>query len=179
LENVKGLLSHDGGNTYIKIHKLLKSAGYFVRVVLLNSRFYGSAQARERIIFLGSREDFIKKPLGKTDESKVFKDIRDMVADENFSKEEFEQLRDYDLEMIGDYDRVGTLTTGDGCGNKKVACGEQFRNLSVLECERLQGFPEGWTKGVSDKFRYWALGNAVNCNVSRYLFTNYLKGLWY
>ena len=53
LENVKGLLSHNRGSTYIKIHKLLKSAGYFVRVLLLNSRYYGSAQSRERIIFLG------------------------------------------------------------------------------------------------------------------------------
>jgi len=28
-------------------------------------------------------------------------------------------------------------------------------------------------------FRYWALGNSVNVNVSTYLFQNYLKGLWW
>ncbi|MBX9720649.1 MAG: DNA cytosine methyltransferase, partial [Candidatus Obscuribacterales bacterium] len=33
------------------------------------------------------------------------------------------------------------------------------------ECERLQGFPDGWTKGVSDTQRYKTLGNAVTVNV--------------
>lgn len=179
LENVKGLLNHDGGKTYLKIHKLLASAGYNLRVVLLNASHYGSAQGRERIIFLGCLEDFeYKKPI-VIDNTKVFKDFRDGIADDTFEKIEFDALRNFDLELIGDYDRVGTLTTGEGCGNKKVAVGEDFRNLSVLECERLQGFPEGWTSGVDDKFRYWALGNAVNCNVSKYLFKEYLKGLWF
>jgi len=31
----------------------------------------------------------------------------------------------------------------------------------------------------SDASRYWALGNAVNCNVSNYLFNEYLAGLWW
>ena len=51
--------------------------------------------------------------------------------------------------------------------------------MTVLECERLQGFPEGWTKGVSDNGKYFALGNAVNCNMSDYLMNDYLKGLWW
>lgn len=45
---------------------------------------------------------------------------------------------------------------------------EQFaarliRRLTPLECERLQGFPDGWTDilGVSDSARYKALGNSV------------------
>lgn len=179
LENVKGLLTHDKGRTYIKIHKLLASVGYNVRVVLLNASNYGSAQGRERIIFLGSLSDFDYKVPVVLDNTKRFKDFRDNQADETFEKIEFDELRNFDLELIGDYDRVGTLTTGYGCGNKKVAVGESFRDLSVLECERLQGFPEGWTKEVKDKDRYWALGNAVNCDVSRYLFNDYLKGLWF
>lgn len=46
LENVKGLLIHNGGKTYLDIFKLLMSAGYHVRVLLLNACFYGSAQVR-------------------------------------------------------------------------------------------------------------------------------------
>jgi len=177
LENVKGLLSHDKGQTYLKIHKLLKSSGYFVRVLLLNSLNYGSAQNRERIFFLGSLEDFdLKKPV-ILDNNKVFKDIKDNSFKGRVYK--IDELRKFNLELIGDYDRVGTLTTQLGCGNKKVAYGEDFRDLTILECERLQGFSDGWTKGIGDKDRYWALGNAVNCKVSEYLFENYLKGLWW
>ena len=35
------------------------------------------------------------------------------------------------------------------------------RRLTPLECERLQGFPDGWTDGQSDSARYRQLGNAV------------------
>ena len=38
-----------------------------------------------------------------------------------------------------------------------------IRRLTPLECERLQGFPDGWTDlpGASDAARYKALGNSV------------------
>ena len=38
-----------------------------------------------------------------------------------------------------------------------------IRRLTPLECERLQGFPDGWTEipGASDSARYRALGNSV------------------
>ena len=35
------------------------------------------------------------------------------------------------------------------------------RRLTPTECERLQGFPDGWTAGQSDSARYRQLGNAV------------------
>ncbi len=41
------------------------------------------------------------------------------------------------------------------------------RRLTPTECERLQGFPDGWTKGASDTQRYKMLGNAVTVNVVR------------
>ena len=38
-----------------------------------------------------------------------------------------------------------------------------IRRLTPLECERLQGFPDGWTdiESASDSARYKALGNSV------------------
>lgn len=38
-----------------------------------------------------------------------------------------------------------------------------IRRLTPLECERLQGFPDGWTAlpGAADSKRYKALGNSV------------------
>lgn len=35
------------------------------------------------------------------------------------------------------------------------------RRLTPTECERLQGFPDGWTEGFADSTRYKMLGNAV------------------
>lgn len=43
------------------------------------------------------------------------------------------------------------------------------RLLTPTECERLQGFPDGWTEGVSDTQRYKCLGNAVTVNVVEYI----------
>ena len=72
---------------------------------------------------------------------------------------------------------VGALCRGDekGIGNQYVSqdkciinasCSEThhlIRRLTPLECERLQGFPDGWTDipGASDSARYKALGNSV------------------
>lgn len=35
------------------------------------------------------------------------------------------------------------------------------RRLTPVECERLQGFPDGWTEGQADSSRYKQMGNAV------------------
>ncbi len=45
------------------------------------------------------------------------------------------------------------------------------RRLTPMECERLQGFPDGWTDvgGAADGPRYKALGNAVSVPVIEYL----------
>ena len=46
-----------------------------------------------------------------------------------------------------------------------VKCDTNIRRLTPLECERLQGFPEGWTEGNSDTQRYKQMGNAVSVPV--------------
>ena len=56
---------------------------------------------------------------------------------------------------------------GGGSENLVAAVGgtsrKLIRRLTPLECERLQGFPDGWTliPGASDSARYKALGNSV------------------
>jgi len=55
-----------------------------------------------------------------------------------------------------------TLTGQDKHG---VMLDSKIRRLTPTECERLQGFPDGWTEGVSDTQRYKTLGNAVTVNV--------------
>lgn len=44
-----------------------------------------------------------------------------------------------------------------------------IRTLTERECERLQGFPDDWTLGVSRQQRYHTLGNAVTVPVIKYL----------
>jgi site-specific DNA-cytosine methylase len=43
------------------------------------------------------------------------------------------------------------------------------RRLTPVECERLQGFPDGWTDGQSDSARYRQLGNAVTVPVAEWI----------
>ncbi|WP_281651420.1 DNA (cytosine-5-)-methyltransferase [Helicobacter bilis] len=57
LENVKGLLNHNKGQTLKEILKLLESCGYQVFHKLLNSLDFALAQARERVYFVGIRKD--------------------------------------------------------------------------------------------------------------------------
>lgn len=87
-----------------------------------------------------------------------------------------------------------TLTSGDRHGVMAVAldmthagdvireCGETVRRLTPLECERLQGFPDGWTdigdytdstgkkRKTSDSARYKALGNSIALPFWRWMF---------
>lgn len=57
-------------------------------------------------------------------------------------------------------DVVPTLQSRMGTGGNQVPM-VGVRRLTPLECERLQGFPDGWTDGQSDTTRYKQLGNAV------------------
>ena len=50
-----------------------------------------------------------------------------------------------------------------------------IRRLTPVECERLQGFPDGYTEGVSDTQRYKTLGNAVTTNVVTSLINKMFK----
>ena len=61
-----------------------------------------------------------------------------------------------------------TLTAGNranSTGSTPVPLVNKIRRLTPVECERLQGFPDGWTEGQSDTQRYKQLGNAVTVNV--------------
>ncbi|SMD67884.1 Modification methylase HhaI [Bacillus mobilis] len=53
LENVKGLLNHDGGNTFRTIISTLDELGYDAEWQVLNSKDYGVPQNRERVFIIG------------------------------------------------------------------------------------------------------------------------------
>ena len=70
-------------------------------------------------------------------------------------------------------DKMGTLNTNSNPSgrNTPMIYGMGVRRLTPLECERLQGFPDGWTDipGASDTARYKALGNSMCVPVMRWI----------
>ena len=72
LENVKGLLNHDGGATFETILGTLDELGYNVEWQVLNSKNFGVPQNRERVFIIGHlRERSIRAifPLGGNDKT--------------------------------------------------------------------------------------------------------------
>lgn len=57
LENVKGLVTHDGGKTLNIILRELRSCGYIVSYRVLTSLNHGVPQMRQRVYFVGFRND--------------------------------------------------------------------------------------------------------------------------
>lgn len=49
------------------------------------------------------------------------------------------------------------------------------RRLTPTECERLQGFPDGWTEGQADSHRYKQMGNAVAVPVVEWIINRLTK----
>lgn len=58
LENVKNLLAHDGGNTFLIIKDHLENLGYNISYKVLNAKNFNVPQSRERTIIIGVHKDF-------------------------------------------------------------------------------------------------------------------------
>lgn len=182
LENVKGLLSHDNGRTFKTIINTLTELGYCVEWQVLNAKNFGVPQNRERVFIVGH--------LGGIPERKVFP-----IGESNKSSGGISQLNNprHSNDRIYAVDGISpTLNTAQG-GNrqpniitstittenahvfgKNVTARQAFdiasltgkiRRLTPLECERLMGYPDNWTEGLSDTQRYKTLGNGIVSNV--------------
>ena len=73
----------------------------------------------------------------------------------------------------GDISQQLTSRMGTGGGNvplvQELTMASGVRRLTPTECERLQGFPDGWTDGQADSHRYKQMGNAVTVNVAEWI----------
>lgn len=56
-ENVRAILSHDGGNTWGKMREVFSELGYSYSYAVLNAKDYGVPQNRERVFVVGFRND--------------------------------------------------------------------------------------------------------------------------
>ena len=75
--------------------------------------------------------------------------------------------------------KINTLQArmGTGGNNMPMVATTKVRRLTPLECERLQGFPDGWTEGQSDTHRYKQMGNAVAVPVVEWIISGIVDTL--
>ena len=156
LENVKGLLSHNSGQTFRTIVSALTELGYDLQWNVLNSKNFGVPQNRERIYIVGHFRGHPRPEVFSFGESN-----RETTG--GFS--EIKQLNNpiHSGNRVYGTDGISpTVTTG-----KKVWIpeGTVLRRLTEVECERLQGFEDNWTEVIPSTQRYKCLGNAVTVNV--------------
>ncbi len=86
-ENVKGLLSHDGGKTFKTICNVISDLGYYSTYKVLNTKHYGIPQNRERIYIVGfkSFEHYDNFSFPQTFRLKLrLKDMLDSDVDEKY-----------------------------------------------------------------------------------------------
>lgn len=175
LENVKGLLNHDKGDTFEVILSALDELGYDVEWQVLNSKNFGVPQNRERVFIIGH----LRGASGR----KVFPIVRTR------SDKSIIQLGNIQkTESFGGNPQCGRVYSPSGlapCLNTmqggqrepKIFIDGKVRKLTPRECWRLQGFPD-WAfdraqEVNSNSQLYKQAGNSVTVNVikeiARYL----------
>lgn len=195
LENVPGLLSHDEGRTFHTILRSLDEMGYDAEWQVFNSRNHGVPQNRERVFIIGHLRGSGTRPIFPiTANDKSADDIQEQCTNTITARYEGAQATgSYIVESelnaqnikchstlprsskqgkggTGRLSRTdGTTYCIDAANNVAVEVNQRIRRLTPIEYERLQGFPDNWTEGISDTQRYKCLGNAVTVCVIEFI----------
>ena len=188
LENVKGMLSHNSGETYNKIMKsMLEDAGYTVKETVLNSMTHSNVpQNRERLFIVGFRDASKCQAFQFPEKQKLTKTIDDLLRHEeakerHFYTDRFDCYEQIKRELKSEetlyqwrrqYVRENksnvcpTLTANMGSGGHNVPLlkhGTKIRKLTPRECGLFQGFPENFKlpAGMAESRLYHQFGNSV------------------
>jgi DNA (cytosine-5)-methyltransferase 1 len=178
VENVRGLLSHDKGNTFRAITETLKSLGYQVFSKVLNAKDFGLAQNRARIYIVAFNRrtkfcfpspTFAATRVGDILESDV--DPKYTISDRAWSGHQARLLRNraagkgFGYTMVSaDSKHTNTLTARYGKDGSEILIDQDVKNprrLTPREAARLQGIPESFILPLSDNLAYHQLGNSV------------------
>ena len=120
-------------------------------------------QADQQTVFSRQRVDVFKPDeVASTQSARQHKDATDLILQEPYQE------------------TVGALTSSDFKGPNSQYVGQDkcvvegphlIRRLTPLECERLQGYPDGFTDipGAADSARYRALGNSIAISCVEYI----------
>lgn len=202
LENVRGLLSSQSGKTFQTIIGILSELGYFVQWGVYNSKNHGVPQSRPRIFIAGystkpgGRKIFLKRV------ARVFSIIKCKKKQMETETANILTAQHGQIQGRGETYIIQELQNSKGNSQSErifhatgISCclrsqggnggqtgyykiGERVRTLTPIECERLQGFPDDWTrlgnfngeiKEISNTQRYKCLGNAVTTNVVKFI----------
>jgi len=103
----------------------------------------------------------------KTSKEPKEKEQRTLVKIGHIGKTDGQANRVYSTEGKS----ITLSANGGGLGAKTglYSGGNTIRKLTPIECERLQGLPDGYTEGIAITNRYKCLGNAFNVDVVAHL----------
>lgn len=180
LENVKGFVNHDNGNTFKVVKETLQDLGYKVHAEVLNAKNFGIPQNRERIYIVAFLDDIefeFPKPLNidisiksklENDVSEkyyynnkpLFEKIKDDVVDENSI---YQWRRQYVRENKSGVCPTLTANMGTGGHNVPIIKDKKgIRKLTPRECANFQGFPDNFIlPNLVDSQLYKQCGNSV------------------
>ncbi len=189
-ENVKNLLSHDGGKSFKRIMHILNDLGYHVKYKLLNTcKLTHVPQNRERVYIVGFQDeklfdafsldfddmepnpvvDFLECNVPQkyiyTDKLAVYDIVREGVVKPITDNVVYQLRRKYVRENKSGV--CPTLTANAGTGGHNVPLifhNDVIRKLTPRECFNLQGFSCDFIlpSDVSDSGLYKLAGNAVS-----------------
>ena len=154
LENVKGLLNHDKGDTFETILSALDELGYDVEWQVLNSKDFGVPQNRERVFIIGHlRGERGRKvfPIGGKDEKSSAERLGiNILGNTKNPNGTAQGTRDIVNNPEG---IVGTLTATDYKGPKQVAIPNEIKKYGVLQPNFNQSGVVYETDGISPTIR--------------------------
>ena len=188
LENVKNLLNHNKGQTFLRIKKELEDRNYYIKYQILNTCEYSQIpQNRERIYILAFKDKNIYNNFFFPNKTNKLKNINDLLEEEVENKYYYNNYKIYD--KIKDIvkknkfyqwrrvylrenknDLCPTLTANMGTGGHNVPIirdNKDIRKLTPRECFRFQGFPNSFIlpKELSNSYLYKQAGNSVSVPV--------------
>lgn len=154
LENVKGLLNHDNGDTFETILSALDELGYDVEWQVLNSKDFGVPQNRERVFIIGHlRGERGRKifPIGGENEKSSAERIGiNILGNTKNPNGTAQGTRDIVHDPKG---IVGTLMAIDYKGPKQVAIPNEIKKYGVLQPNFNQSGVIYETDGISPTIR--------------------------
>ena len=200
VENVPGMLTSNNGTDFaVVLNEMVKQwSPKSIAWRTLDSRYFGVPQRRERvfvvadlggeraseILDLGAdmRGDIRARPTtGKNSVSTfspLFEEYVEQYPEAIRKSRKAQSNKDFETWVKTDYSN--TLNLFDVGQRSSVLVLENkntVRYLTPLEWERLQGFPDNWTDGLSDRARYNQMGNAVTVNVAEWVAKNIKRRL--
>ena len=167
-ENVRGLMSMDGGDTLEMIVSDLSAIGYRVSFQLYKAMEWGVPQTRERVIIVGVRNDLPAFAHPHPDPKRPVISLKDAIKDlekkdeGSFSAHKWSKAKKNvgQGNSVCKPDKPGPTMRAEHHGNIEFHY-SLGRRLSAREAARIQSFPDDMEYIPSISAAYKQIGNAV------------------